>query len=51
MDDSPSKDLLVKAGWGERPRPPVELYDLIADPGEMRNLAGDPAADDARGRA
>jgi N-sulfoglucosamine sulfohydrolase len=41
VDDSPSKDLLVAAGWGERPRPRVELYDLLADPGEMRNLAGD----------
>lgn len=26
-----------------RPRPEVELYDLQKDPGEMRNLAGDPA--------
>lgn len=43
VDDSPSKDLLVAAGWGEQPRPEVELYDLLADPGEMRNLADDPA--------
>jgi N-sulfoglucosamine sulfohydrolase len=41
VDDSPSKDLLVAAGWSERPRPRVELYDLLADPGEMRNLAED----------
>jgi arylsulfatase A-like enzyme len=41
VDDSPSKELLVAAGWGERPRPRVELYDLLADPGEMRNLAAD----------
>ena len=41
VDDSPSKDLLVGAGWGTRPRPRVELYDLLMDPGEMRNLAGD----------
>jgi N-sulfoglucosamine sulfohydrolase len=40
VDDSPSKDLLVAAGWGRRPRPRVELYDLLMDPGEMRNLAG-----------
>ncbi|MDW5594265.1 sulfatase [Conexibacter stalactiti] len=39
VDDSPSKDLLVAAGWGRQPRPEVELYDLLADPGEMRNLA------------
>jgi N-sulfoglucosamine sulfohydrolase len=39
VDDSPSKDLLVAAGWGRRPRPREELYDLLMDPGEMRNLA------------
>ena len=44
VDDSPSKDLLVRAGWGDRPRPEVELYDLMADPAEMRNLAADPAS-------
>jgi arylsulfatase A-like enzyme len=43
VDDSPSKDLLVAAGWGRTPRPRVELYDLLMDPGEMRNLAGLPA--------
>jgi len=41
VDDSPSKELLVAAGWGTTPRPRVELYDLLADPGEMRNLAAD----------
>ncbi|HKG01835.1 MAG TPA: sulfatase [Conexibacter sp.] len=41
VDDSPSKELLVAAGWGEQPRPRLELYDLLADPGEMRNLAHD----------
>jgi arylsulfatase A-like enzyme len=43
VDDSPSKDLLVAAGWGTRPRPEIELYDLLLDPGEARNLAGNPA--------
>jgi N-sulfoglucosamine sulfohydrolase len=43
VDDSPSKSLLLAAGWGSHPRPTVELYDLIMDPGEMRNLAGEPA--------
>jgi N-sulfoglucosamine sulfohydrolase len=42
VDDSPSKDILVAAGWGRTPRPRVELYDLLMDPGEMRNLAGLP---------
>jgi len=39
VDDSPSKSLLIDAGWGSHPRPRVELYDLIMDPAEMRNLA------------
>jgi arylsulfatase A-like enzyme len=43
VDDSPSKDLLVAAGWGTIPRPEIELYDLLLDPGEARNLAGYPA--------
>jgi N-sulfoglucosamine sulfohydrolase len=42
VDDSPSKDVLVAAGWGTKPRPREELYDLIMDPVEMRNLAVDP---------
>jgi N-sulfoglucosamine sulfohydrolase len=48
VDDSPSKDLLVAAGWGLHPRPRVELYDLLADPGEMRNLADSEAFADIR---
>lgn len=48
VDDSPSKDLLVEAGWGDQKRPAVELFDLIFDPGELRNLAEDPAYADVR---
>jgi arylsulfatase A-like enzyme len=48
VDDSPSKDLLIAAGWPQRPRPREELYDVILDPGEMRNLAGDAAFADVR---
>ena len=48
-DDSPSKDLLIAAGWATQRRPRVELYDLLFDPGEMRNLAGDPALEEIEG--
>ncbi len=48
VDDSPSKELLVASGWGRDPRPRVELYDLLADPGEMRNLAERPQFADLR---
>ncbi|HEU4975958.1 MAG TPA: sulfatase [Baekduia sp.] len=48
VDDSPSKDLLVAAGWGTQPRPREELYDLLMDPMEMRNLAGEPEAEPIR---
>lgn len=40
VDDSPSKTLLVEAGWGTMPRPRVELYDLLLDPGEGWDLSG-----------
>jgi hypothetical protein len=42
IDDSPSKDLLLRAGLAERPRPREELYDLTFDPNEAHNLVGDP---------
>ncbi len=42
VDDSPSKSLLIDAGLATQRRPRVELYDLVMDPGEMRNLAADP---------
>jgi arylsulfatase A-like enzyme len=49
VDDSPSKTLLMEAGWGSHPRPRVEVYDLVMDPGEMRNLADAPEFADLRG--
>jgi N-sulfoglucosamine sulfohydrolase len=43
-DDSPSKDLWVQAGWGEQTIDEEQLYDLLFDPNEARNLGADPAA-------
>ena len=40
-DDSESKELLVAAGWGEQEMPEEQLYDLVLDPQEGNNLAGD----------
>ena len=44
-DDSASKDLWVEHGWGERLVPEEQLYDLLFDPDEGTNLAGDPSRD------
>jgi arylsulfatase A-like enzyme len=46
-DDSDSKDLLVAAGWGEQIVPEEQLYDLVLDPTEGHNRAGDPACAEA----
>ncbi|HEY5976515.1 MAG TPA: sulfatase [Solirubrobacterales bacterium] len=46
-DDSESKDLLVAAGWGEQIVPEEQLYDLVLDPQEGNNRAGDPAGAEA----
>jgi hypothetical protein len=40
-DDGPSKDVWLEAGWSGRIVPPEELYDLVFDPNETRNLAED----------
>jgi arylsulfatase A-like enzyme len=48
IDDSPSKDVFVEAGWGERPVPREQLYDLLLDPQEGNNLAADPAFEHVR---
>ena len=53
-DDGPSKEVWLRYGWKDRYVPPEELYDLIFDPTESHNLAGDPAfegvLDEMRGR-
>ncbi|MBD3180750.1 sulfatase-like hydrolase/transferase, partial [Candidatus Poribacteria bacterium] len=40
-DDSPSKKIWMENGWGERILAEEELYDLVFDPNETRNLAND----------
>ncbi|MCD6506819.1 sulfatase [Candidatus Poribacteria bacterium] len=45
-DDSPSKDMWLKHGWRDRYVPQEQLYDLIFDPNEACNLAGDPSMSD-----
>lgn len=47
-DDSESKELLVAAGWGERPVARERLYDLVLDPAERNDLAADPAFEERR---
>ncbi|HWV86000.1 MAG TPA: sulfatase [Capillimicrobium sp.] len=42
VDDGPSKDLLLEHGWADRPQPAEQLYDLVFDPLECHDLAGDP---------
>ncbi|MGO9489139.1 MAG: sulfatase [Solirubrobacteraceae bacterium] len=41
-DDSPSKTLLIENGWAEHMIPFEQLYDLVFDPNEADDLAGDP---------
>jgi arylsulfatase A-like enzyme len=41
-DESESKALLVQAGWGRRPVPREQLFDLVLDPAEGDDLAADP---------
>jgi arylsulfatase A-like enzyme len=42
-DDSPSKDLWMRAGWADRPVARELLYDLLFDPNEAHNLADERA--------
>jgi arylsulfatase A-like enzyme len=42
VDDSPSKDVWLAAGWRDRPVAAEQLFDLVFDPGETSNLAGLP---------
>jgi N-sulfoglucosamine sulfohydrolase len=42
-DDSDTKSLWVEAGWGDQEVPEEQLYDLLLDPAEGRNVAVEPA--------
>jgi arylsulfatase A-like enzyme len=42
-DASVSRSLLCQHGWAERSRPSESLFDLMFDPQEANNVAGDPA--------
>jgi arylsulfatase A-like enzyme len=46
-DDGPSKSLWLEYGWRDRAVSREQLYDLIFDPNETRNLAADPAQEHA----
>jgi arylsulfatase A-like enzyme len=41
-DDSPSKDVLLRMGWGDRTVAKEQLYDLALDPDEAVNLVDEP---------
>lgn len=41
-DDGPSKSLWVEQGWRSRPAEREELFDLVFDPNEARNIAAMP---------
>lgn len=43
IDDSPTKDLLLEAGFADVAPPWEALYDTRLDPSEMNNRIGDPA--------
>ncbi len=43
-DDSPSKTLWLDNGWRGRVVEAEQLYDLVFDPNETRNVAADPSA-------
>jgi N-sulfoglucosamine sulfohydrolase len=42
IDDGPSKEVVLSNGWAKRPLPTEQLYDLLYDPNEANNLAGEP---------
>ena len=49
-DDSPCKQLWLAAGWAKQPVDQESLYDLVLDPTEHLNIAGDPAQAEIAGQ-
>ncbi len=53
-DNSPSKTLWLQSGWADHVVSEEELYDLVFDPNEVHNMAGDPGSvkvlEEMRGR-
>jgi len=41
-DDSATKELLIESGWGKQIVPEEQLYDLVLDPNENRDLSSEP---------
>jgi N-sulfoglucosamine sulfohydrolase len=41
-DESATKEVLIEHGWAEQPFAEEQLFDLVFDPNEQRNLADDP---------
>ncbi|MCD6405475.1 MAG: sulfatase [Planctomycetes bacterium] len=54
IDRSPSKTLWIENGWGDRPVAEEYLFDLLFDPNEAHNIAGEersiPVLEDMRRR-
>ena len=42
IDDSPSKEVLLRGGWAERAPQTEQLYDLLFDPNEACNVIDQP---------
>jgi len=45
-DSSSSRNFLLKHGWEQRSEMKEEIYDLVVDPNEVNNLAGDQPYDE-----
>ncbi|HYJ13620.1 MAG TPA: sulfatase-like hydrolase/transferase, partial [Thermomicrobiales bacterium] len=48
VDEGETRDMLLANGWAEREIAPVQLYDTLLDPMQLRNLVDDPAVASVR---